>query len=227
MGFYIIAIDGPVGTGKSTTARILAEKLAIEYIDSGIYYRTVTYNILKENIKPNEKDKIIEITKNLKFDDKGDRIIYNNSDITELIKSLEVSNKVSSVSKIPEIRKIITGKLRENAKEKSLVVEGRDIGTVVFPEALFKFYIICDMNARAARRRQDFEDMGIKLSLENITKEISRRDEIDMKRAISPLKKAADAIEIDTTNMIVEEQIECLYKKIINSEEYRIFNNAV
>jgi CMP/dCMP kinase len=217
---FIVAIDGPTGTGKSTTARLLAEKLGLKYIDSGAMYRAVTFELLKHHIKPNEIKKIIDIARKLNLEFEEDEVTLNGTSITNEIRSFEVTNKVSSVSKIRQIREIIVVKQREYARDRGVVMDGRDIGTVVFPSADFKFFLICDLNTRAARRQQDFLDMGIKIPIDKIITEIQKRDEIDMTRKISPLVKAQDAIEVDTTNLIIEEQVDCLYRKIISSPKY-------
>ena len=213
----IIAIDGPSGTGKSTTARLLGERMNIRYIDSGTMYRGITHVILKSDIKPNELKKIIEIAKDSKFEYSNNKVFMNEIDITKEIKSLEVMNKVSSVSKIKELRNSLVDKQRKVAEDESLIMDGKDIGTVVFPDADFKFFLICDLNTRASRRQEEFLDMGYNIPIDKIIKELKKRDEMDMKRTFSPLKKAKDAIEVDTTHMIIEEQIDCLYRKIISN----------
>lgn len=220
MDSFIVTIDGPTGTGKSTTARLLANKFNIKYIDSGAMYRAVTFEILKQDIKPTELRKIADLTQNMKFEFNDESVLVNGTDITNEIRSFEVTNKVSSVSKIKHIRDLLVSKQREYARNGSIVMDGRDIGTVVFPKAEYKFYFVCDMNARAARRQQDFLDMGIKIPVEKIITEIKRRDELDMTRKVSPLVKAPDAIEIDTTNMIIEEQVDTLYKRITCSPKF-------
>ncbi len=214
----IVAIDGPSGTGKSTTAKLLAHKLGIPYIDSGAYYRAITYLIIRNKIKPNETKKIEDISNacNLKF--KNESVLLNGRDITADIRSIEVTNKVSSVSKIKQVRNVVNEKLRNFAKENGVVMDGRDIATVVFPDATFKFYMMCDMKVRAARRRQDFLDDGQRIPMNKVMLELQKRDEVDTKREEAPLKKHKDAIEVDTTNMIIEEQVDFLYKRIIGAE---------
>ncbi len=219
MNKTIVAIDGPSGTGKSTTAKILAEKLNFLYIDSGAMYRAVTYELITNNVKPGDTKKILDITKNAKMSFEGEEFILNGKKITKEIRSLEVTNKVSNVSAIKEIRRILVDKQRLFAKDKDVVMDGRDIGTVVFPDAKFKFFLVCDLKVRAARRRQDFMDNGFKIPTDKIMIELKKRDEMDMKRKESPLKKAKNAIEVDTTNMIIEEQVNFLFRTIKGNEE--------
>jgi len=210
----VVAIDGPSGTGKSTTARLLAGKLNFLYIDSGAMYRAITIELLRNDVKPTETKKIVELTKNANISFEGEEFFLNGMNVTKEIRSLEVTNKVSSVSTIKEIRKILVDKQRGFAKEHDVVMDGRDIGTVVFPEANFKFYLVCELKTRAVRRRQDFMDNELNIPLDKIMLELKKRDEIDSSRKESPLRKAKNAIEVNTTNMIIEEQVNFLFRKI-------------
>jgi len=162
-----------------------------------------------------------EITKKTDLEFKNDDILLNGISIANKIRTIEVTNKVSTISKLRVLRKIINEKLKICADGDNIVIDGKDIGTVVFPDAQFKFFLVCDINTRAARRKQDFLDAGVNVPLDKVIKELQKRDELEFKRNDGPLKKAQDAVEIDTTNMIIEEQVDCLYKKIIASDIFK------
>ena len=216
MGNFVVAIDGPSGTGKSTSAKILADKLKALYIDSGAMYRAVTFLVLKNNLDPkNNVKEIINLAKEADIKLDSEDVLLNNEKITKEIRSLEVTNKVSAVSKIKEVRDILVEKQRNYATEHSVVMDGRDIGTVVFPKADIKFFLSCDLKTRAARRQQDFRDLGHKIPIDKIVLELKKRDDIDSNRKESPLRKSKDAVDVDTTNMIIEEQVDFMYKHII------------
>ena len=178
-------------------------------------YRAITFELIKNEIKPTDLKSIIDLTKAADMKFEGEEFFLNGKNITKEIRSLEVTNKVSNVSAIKELRKILVEKQRAFAKENNVVMDGRDIGTVVFPEAKFKFFLVCDLKVRAARRRQDFIDHGFKIPVDKIMIELKKRDQIDTSRKESPLRKAKDAIEVNTTNMIIEEQVNFLYRKVI------------
>lgn len=215
----IIAIDGPTGTGKSITSQLLAEKLGFAYYDTGIFYRAVTYLVLKNNIKLNDYLAICKAAQGLDLKFVNHSVLLDGVDITKMLKGIEITNKVSGISKIGKLRQIINGKITNlNDRKTNMVVEGKDIGADVFPNAKFKFFLVSDLGARIARRQQDFFDNGQKFSKDKIEREIKLRDDIEFKKSPAILKKAKDAITVDTTNMIVEEQVNYLFRIITNPE---------
>ena len=218
-GNLIITIDGPTGIGKSLAAKYLALKLGYKYYDSGIFYRAVTYFVLKNKIKPNDYLAICKAAQNIKISIEDEKVSINGEDISGSIKDIDVTNKVSGISKIGKLRQILNQKIKAlDDGSTNIVVEGKDIGAEVFPNAKFKFYLVSDISARIARRQQDFLDNGQKFSKDKIAREIKLRDDVEIKKAPAIVKKAQDAVKVDTTNMIVEEQVNYLYRIIINPE---------
>lgn len=192
----VIAIDGNAGSGKSTLARALAEKLKYRYVDTGAMYRLVTYNAIQKRIKG--KKALINLAKNIEI---------NLADLkTKKIRLPEVSDMVSKVSAIKEVRHWMVKEQRRLAKGGGVVVEGRDIGTVVFPKADIKLFLIADVNERAKRRYKELKQKGIKIEKNAVEKNIISRDLKDSSRKVSPLKPAKDAIIIDTTNLTIAEK---------------------
>lgn len=213
----IIAIDGPAGSGKSTTARLVAQKLGYIYIDTGAMYRALTLKVLESNVDPSDEDSIVKLAENTKIElvyENGNlKVILDDRDVTDKIRSPEVTSLVSIVSAHPKVRDIMVKKQRELGKDGGVVIDGRDIGTVVFPNADLKIFMTADVKERAKRRQKELLSQGFKIEIEKLIKEIEERDKIDSNREISPLKKADDAIEIDTTNLTIEEQVEIVLKK--------------
>lgn len=207
----IIAIDGPAGSGKSTTAKLLAKKLGYLYIDTGAMYRAVTLYAIKNNLLDDEK-KIIELASQLnielKFEDGQTKVSVNGKDVTEEIRSLEVNQNVSPVSKIEGVRKILVQKQKQMGKNGGVVMEGRDITTVVFPNADVKIYLTATIDERARRRALEFAQKGQQIDIEQVKQNILDRDRIDSSRDVSPLIKSPDAVEIDTSNLSIEQQVE-------------------
>ncbi len=220
-GNLIIAIDGPTGTGKSITSQLLAEKLGFNYYDTGIFYRAVTYLVLKNSIKLNDYLAICKAAQSLDLKLVDGKVLLNDLDVTKGLRGIEITNKVSGISKIGKLRQILNGLITKlNTGETNMVVEGKDIGTDVFPNAKFKFFLVSDLGTRIARRQQDFFDNGQKFSKDKIEREIKLRDDIEFKKSPAILKKAKDAITVDTTNMIVEEQVNYLFRIITNPETF-------
>ncbi|QEC52738.1 cytidylate kinase [Anseongella ginsenosidimutans] len=215
---FIIAIDGHSSCGKSTLARAVAGELGFIYIDSGAMYRAVTFYFLKKNIdlQDNEavKAALDQINIELKAGQEGMQVFLNGRDITGDIRKMPVSNLVSKVSAIPEVRDKMVKLQRDMGKKENLVMDGRDIGTVVFPQASLKIFMTADPGVRARRRYEELRAKGLAVSLEEIHKNLLKRDHEDTTRAWSPLLKAPDALELDNSCMSREEQLSWIMKKI-------------
>lgn len=210
MSNYIIALDGPSGSGKSTIANLLANKLKISYLNTGSMYRALTLYFLENNIKKSENIDI-KILKKINIDINEDKVFLNGKDISQEIRDKEVTENVSWVSSIPIVREYLVEMQRNISKNKSIILDGRDIGTVVFPDAKYKFYLDASSFVRAKRR---FEQNEIDKSFEEIKKDIEKRDYLDSHREISPLKKAEDAIEIDSSDLTIDQTIEKILEKM-------------
>tara|TARA_B100000123_G_scaffold36213_1_gene23926 strand:+ start:130 stop:786 length:657 start_codon:yes stop_codon:yes gene_type:complete len=211
----IIAIDGQASTGKSTQAKKLAENLKYDYRDSGAYYRAITLYLLDNNIKfdLNITDKILhKINIKQTYEEGQFRIYLNDYDVTDKIRGHKVSLNVSNYAKKPEIRKFVFNQLRKSSESNSLVVDGRDIGTVVFPNADFKFFLVAKPKIRAERRHKQINDDSVKVDI--IEEEIKQRDKTDSTREIAPLKKAVDAFKIDVSNLTINEVFNKILQKI-------------
>ena len=223
----IVAIDGPAASGKSTSAKLLAKELGFLYLDTGAMYRCVSWAVIKDEIDLSNDRQLLNFLKIFKIDLKntGNRSSFyvNNKDVTDLIRKSNISQRVSEVSAIPDIRDFMVNIQRNYAKSENCVMEGRDIGTVVFPKAEVKFFIIASDEVRAKRRKLELESLGEKKSLSELIDEIRRRDDFDSNRGHSPLKKAFDAIEIDTTDLSINEQVKLMLgivkQKIIGNKK--------
>lgn len=207
-----IAIDGPAGSGKSTTAKLVAKELGLQYVDTGAMYRAVALKILKTNTDPNDIDKISKLVKDIDISFKTDnnelKIFLDGEDVTEAIRNPEVTNLSSPISAIPSVREAMVNLQKNLGKNGGVVMEGRDIGTVVMPDADIKIFLIASLHERTKRRHLELQKKGIEKDFYELEKEILARDVRDSSREISPLTKAPDAIEIDTTNLTIEEQVE-------------------
>ena len=210
----VIAVDGPAGAGKSTIAKLIAEKLNINYIDTGAMYRAITYKCLQNNIDINNEKEVINIAKNCEIDFKDNNIYLNGEILTDEIRTMEVSNNVSNVAKIKEVRYLMVDVQRNIGKVSSVILDGRDIGSYVFPNADYKFFLIATPEERGNRRYKDLVNKGYDVNLEEIIKDIIKRDEIDSNREFAPLVKAEDAIEIDTTGKSINEVVQSVLSKI-------------
>jgi cytidylate kinase len=216
-----IAIDGPAGSGKTTTAKIVAEKLGYIYIDTGAMYRAVTLAWLRSGKQLTDYN-ICDLMKNLDISIKntssGQRTFLFDEDVSDDIRLPDVTKHVSPVSAIGCVREKLVAMQRELGKDGAAVLDGRDIGTVVFPDAELKIYLIASVESRAERRTKELREKNMEFSVEEIKQQISDRDNYDSSRAISPLRKADDAVEIDTSNLTIKQQCDLIIdfaKKII------------
>ena len=214
----IIAIDGPAAAGKSTSAKLLAKRLNFLYLDTGAMYRCIALSVIEHKIDIYDelslKDFISSFNLELKTVDGAPDFLVNGNSVTRKIRTTAISKKVSEISAIPAIREYMVSLQRSFAKNNNCVVEGRDIGTVVFPEAEIKFFIIASVEVRAQRRKLELQNIGETISLKELRRDIKARDKHDSERSHSPLKKAINAIQIDTTEMNIDEQVKCMIKNV-------------
>lgn len=205
----IIVIDGPAGSGKSSTARAVAEQTGFTFLDSGAFYRSVTLLYL-QNEKSQEK--LFDVLKScflrVEFDNGVFRVYLNNEEVTDEIRHKRVSENVSTVAALPFVRTFVNEHLRDFVKSGNFIADGRDLGTAVFPEADFKFYFDASLSARAARRHKEMLATGISTDITSVEANLKERDHIDSTREVAPLCKADDAISVDTGTMTLEEQIQ-------------------
>lgn len=205
-----VAIDGPAGAGKSTIARRLAEQLGYRYVDTGAIYRTVAYFLDLWGVSPKDVDGvnryIDELTVGITYDEEGvQHMLMNGMDVTEDIRTQEISQKASLVSAHPCVREMLLDMQRQIAREYNVVMDGRDIGTVVLPKATAKIFLTASAEVRAKRRCHDLKQRGQKANYQTVLKEIQQRDYQDTHREIAPLKMARDSIKVDTSDMTIDE----------------------
>ena len=209
---FIVAIDGPAGTGKGTITKILSKEMGLVNIDTGATYRCVALYAIENNIKLEEKEKIISSLKNIHIDMKNENgeqtVFLNNKDVTKEIRTKEVTKIVSQVSSIKEVRFAMVEVQRKLAEGKDIIMEGRDITTYVFPNADVKIYLDAQETERAKRRYKEMKENGIDMTYEEVLRNIQIRDKNDREKEIGALKIAKDAIYVDTTNLCIEEVAE-------------------
>jgi len=212
--YKIVAIDGPAGSGKGTVAKILADKCNLIYIDTGAMYRAIAYKMIKNNISLEEEDKIVDLAKNSKIEFIDGKTYLDGIDISKEIRTMEVTRIVSPVSSIVKLREILVELQREMAKGSDIIMEGRDITTVVFPNATYKFYLDADVEERAKRRYKENKEKGMETSFEEILENIKKRDYNDMHKEVGSLTRTEDSIYIDSTNMTIDEVVDKIAKII-------------
>ncbi|MEW6510212.1 MAG: (d)CMP kinase [Bacteroidota bacterium] len=214
----VIAIDGPAASGKTTTAKLVAERLGYLHVDTGAMYRAATLKVLRNGILPDDVMQVaglIERTR-IELNVRSGKLLVmlDGEDVTREIRSGAVTRAVSAVSRIPDVRAVMVREQRRMGVQGGIVLEGRDIGTVVFPDADVKIFLIASIEARARRRLEELRAAGQHADLATLTEEIGERDRIDSTREASPLRKAEDAIEVDTSSMTIEEQVAAVLDRV-------------
>ena len=213
-----IAIDGPAGAGKSTVAKALSERLNINYMDTGAMYRTVALAMIRKGVDLSDREQILSVLDDLHievvYENRVQKVLLNGEDVSGSIRTPEVSMGASTVAVVPEVRIKLVELQRETAERFDIGMDGRDIGTYELPDAKVKFYITASSRERARRRARDLDAQGIAYDLDELEKEIIKRDEQDMNREFAPLKVAGDAIYLDTSNMSIEEVIDFTAGKV-------------
>ena len=219
----VIAIDGPSGAGKSTVARLIAEHLNFIYIDTGAMYRALTLKALQKEINLNDEQKMSQLVANthitlLGEPGKPQRVLCDTEDVTDLIRNPEISRCVAVIAQIPEVRRQMVRIQRQLGRQGGVVMDGRDIGSQVFPDAQFKFFLTASNRVRAQRRQKELQEKGFQVDLTELEKEMIERDLSDSQREVGPLVQVSDAVVIDTTEMTVEEVVGKILE-IINGGE--------
>ena len=226
-----IAIDGPSGSGKGTTSKNLAKKLGYNYLDTGSMYRAIAFYFNQNNIDITNLQNFDTILNSIKLDfNSQNHIMLNKIDIENLIRTPKIGQLASDISKISAIREFLTKKQKKIVENGGYIAEGRDIGSIIMPNSELKIYLTATIDARAKRRLLDFQKKGIEITLEEVKKQIIIRDKQDMERKLAPLVKLPDAIEVDTSNITIDEQVDIIYKKAIKIIEklernFEILNN--
>ncbi len=209
-----IAVDGPSGAGKSTIAKAVAQRLSIDYIDTGAMYRAVGYKLLQEGVSLEDLEKVAEVLARTDIDFSCGNIYLDGENINDKIRTEEISRQASACSALGIVREKLTEQQQEMGARKSVIMDGRDIGTVVFPDAEYKFYITASAEERAKRRYKELLEKGQKAVYEKVLADIKQRDYNDTTRKINPLRKAEDALTVDTTEMSREEVIDFICSRL-------------
>ncbi len=212
----VITIDGPAGAGKSTVAQKLAGRLGLAYVDSGATYRAAALKVIESGVSPDDERAVVELVARtdiqFRFESFHSRVLLDGREVTQKIRTPGVTLAAATVSRLPEVRKKLIGLQRSFARGRGVVMEGRDIGTVVFPDSPLKLFLKAEPEERARRRLKQEEQEGRSASLEQTAYEIGRRDQLDAERKISPLVAAADAVEIDSTSLTADQVVERIVK---------------
>jgi len=206
---FVVAIDGPSGTGKSSTAKELARRLSIDYLDTGAMYRALSLKAMEAGVKPGDARALETLARDLAllFPQAG-VVMLDGRDVSRAIRGADVSGRVSTDCAVPAVREALVARQRTYALGRSCVLDGRDVGTVVFPDARFKFYVDCDPRERSRRRVAELQAMGMKADFDEVLSNLLERDRMDSTREVGPLRRAADAIVIDTSKITFEQQVD-------------------
>ena len=210
----IVAIDGPAGSGKSTIAKLLAKKYDLTYIDTGAMYRMITLYLLENNIDINDLKEVERVLNTVNLDMQGDKFFLDNVDVSTKIREKRINDNVSKVASIKIVRSNLVDLQRKISNNKDVILDGRDVGTVIFPNAQVKIFLIASPEERARRRYNEFLEKKTKITYDEVLKSIKERDYIDSTRKESPLKKADDAIELDSTNLTIDDVVNFISKEI-------------
>ena len=219
-----VALDGPAGAGKSSVAKKAAKELDFIYVDTGALYRTIGLAAMRENIEPVASDKVFDLLKRIKieltFNEKGEQIVLlNGEDVSGQIRTPEASMTASKISAIPEVRAFLLDLQRSMAKTNNVIMDGRDIGTVVLPDAQVKIFLTAAPEARAGRRYKELIEKGMDVKYEDILNDVIERDNFDMNREIAPLKPAEDSVTVDTTELDFDQSVEAVISVIKEKTE--------
>ena len=214
MNNIIVAIDGPAGSGKSTIAKLIAKKFNFTYIDTGAMYRMITLYLLENNIDFDDLKEVERVLNTVNLDMQGDKFYLNNVDVTTKIREKRINENVSKVASIKIVRDNLVNLQRKISNNKNVILDGRDIGTVVFPNAKVKIFLVATAEERARRRYNEFLEKKTEITYEEVLKSIKERDHIDSTRDESPFVKANDAIELDSTNLTIDDVVNFISKEI-------------
>jgi cytidylate kinase len=211
----VVTIDGPSGSGKGTISQMLAERLGWRFLDSGALYRVVGVAALRRGVGINQPQQLKELTEEIDVIFSKDRIILFGEDVTDTVRTESAGSMASKLAALPEVREVLLARQRAFAREPGLVADGRDMGTVVFPDAQTKIFLTASAEERAKRRYKQLKEKGLDVSLSRLAEEIRERDERDRNRSVAPLKAAAAALEVESTGLSIEEVFEQVWAKVI------------